>query len=139
MESFRDAFALFDKNGDGTINSSELGTVMRSLGQNPTDAELKTMIRDADRDGSGCVDFNEFVNLMSNMSDDPEQDMVEAFGVFDKDGNGYITAMELRDIMTNMGEKLTEEEVDDMIREADIDQDGRINYQEFSRMLNSKE
>ena len=51
------------------------------------------------------------------------------FLVFDKDGNGFISAAELRHVMTNLGEKLTDEEVDEMIREADIDGDGQINYE----------
>lgn len=62
----------------------------------------------------------------------------EAFKVFDKDGNGYISAAELRHVMTNLGEKLTDEEVDEMIREADVDGDGQINYEEFVRMMMSK-
>lgn len=49
--------------------------------------------------------------------------------VFDKDGNGYITAAELRFVMTNLGEKMTDEEVDEMVREADQDGDGQINYE----------
>ena len=57
--------------------------------------------------------------------------------VFDKDGNGYISAAELRHVMTNLGEKLTDEEVDEMIREADIDGDGQINYEEFVKMMMS--
>jgi hypothetical protein len=55
--------------------------------------------------------------------------------VFDKDGNGFISAAELRHIMTNLGEKLTDEEVDEMIREADVDGDGQINYDEFVDMM----
>jgi len=50
--------------------------------------------------------------------------------VFDRDGNGFISAAELRHVMTNLGEKLTDEEVDEMIREADVDGDGQINYEE---------
>ena len=49
--------------------------------------------------------------------------------MFDKDGNGFISAAELRHVMTNLGEKLTDEEVDEMIREADIDGDGQVNYE----------
>ena len=60
------------------------------------------------------------------------------FSVFDKDGNGYISAAELRHVMTNLGEKLTDEEVDEMIREADIDGDGQVNYEEFVAMMTSK-
>ena len=69
---------------------------------------------------------------------DALQEIKEAFKVFDKDGNGYISAAELRHIMTNLGEKLTDEEVDEMIREADVDGDGQINYDEFVDMMMSK-
>ena len=57
------------------------------------------------------------------------------FKYFDKDGNGYITALELSSVMNSLGEKLTEEEVEEMIREADIDGDGQIDYDEFVRMM----
>jgi hypothetical protein len=57
---------------------------------------------------------------------DSEEEILEAFKVFDKDGNGFISAAELRHVMTNLGEKLTDEEVDEMIREADIDGDGQV-------------
>ena len=66
---------------------------------------------------------------------DTEEELIEAFKVFDRDGNGLISAAELRHVMTNLGEKLTDEEVDEMIREADIDGDGHINYEEFVRMM----
>merc|ERR1711924_88846 len=106
------------------------GTVMRSVGQNPTEAELQDMINEVDADGNGTIDFPEFCTLMARkMKDtDSEEEILEAFKVFDKDGNGFISAAELRHIMTNLGEKLTDEEVDEMLREADIDGDGQINY-----------
>ena len=139
---------------------------MRSLGQNPTEAELMDMIQEVclklldirlfafqsfltrvlseylqiDADGSGTIDFPEFLTMMARkMKDtDSEEEILEAFKVFDKDGNGFISAAELRHIMTNLGEKLTDEEVDEMIREADIDGDGQINYEEFVKMMMSK-
>uniref|UniRef100_A0AAR2KEJ0 Calmodulin n=1 Tax=Pygocentrus nattereri TaxID=42514 RepID=A0AAR2KEJ0_PYGNA len=116
---FKEAFSLFDKDGDGTITTKELGTVMRSLGQNPTEAELQDMINEVDADGNGTIDFPEFLTMMARkMKDtDSEEEIREAFRVFDKDGNGYISAAELRHVMTNLGEKLTDEEVDEMIRE----------------------
>ncbi|CAF4460822.1 unnamed protein product [Rotaria socialis] len=151
IAEFKEAFSLFDKDGDGTITIKEFGTVMRSLGQNPTEAELQDMINDVDADGkfltnqivqnggpqrwtlgywqfssihgNGTIDFPEFLTLMARkMKDtDSEEEMREAFRVFDKDGNGYISADELCNVMTSLGEKLTDEEVDQMIREADID------------------
>jgi len=94
----------------------------------------------ADIDGNGTIDFPEFLSLMARkMKDtDTEEELIEAFKVFDRDGNGLISASELRHVMTNLGEKLTDEEVDEMIREADIDGDGHINYEEFVRMMMAK-
>ena len=93
IAEFKEAFALFDKDGDGTITTKELGTVMRSLGQNPTEAELQDMINEVDADGNGTIDFPEFLNLMARkMQDtDSEEELKEAFKVFDKDGNGFIS------------------------------------------------
>ena len=71
-------------------------------------------------------------------SGESEEELREAFRVFDKDGNGSISAAELRHVMTNLGEKLTDEEVDEMIREADTDGDGQVNYEEFVTMMISK-
>merc|ERR1711982_88797 len=69
---------------------------------------------------------------------DTEEELIEAFKVFDRDGNGFISAAELRHVMTNLGGKLTDEEVDEMIREADVDGDGQINYEEFVKMMMAK-
>lgn len=81
--------------------------------------------------GSGTIDFGEFLAMMSKKysEEDLESDIREAFRIFDKDGNGSISASELRHVMTNLGEKLTDEEVEEMLREADIDGDGQINYE----------
>merc|ERR1711886_15653 len=140
IAEFKEAFSLFDKDGDGTITTKELGTVKRSLGQNPTEAELQDMINEVDADGNGTIDFPEFLSLMARkMKDtDTEEELIEAFNVFDRDGNGFISAAELRHVMTNLGEKLTDEEVDEMIREADVDGDGQINYEEFVKMMMAK-
>jgi len=68
---------------------------------------------------------------------DSEEELLSAFKVFDKDGNGFISPTELRRIMMNLGETLTDEEVDEMIRGADMDGDGQINYEEFVTMTMS--
>ena len=139
ITEFKEAFSLFDKDGDGSITTKELGTVMRSLGQNPTEAELQDMIDEVDADGNGTIDFPEFLTMMAKKmkNNDSEEEILEAFKVFDKDGNGFISAAELRNIMTNLGEKLSDTEVDEMIREADLDGDGQINYEEFVKMMMS--
>ena len=86
IAEFKEAFSLFDRDGDGKITSKELGTVMRSLGQNPTEAELHDMINEVDSDGNGTIDFPEFLTMMARkMQDtDTEEEIREAFKVFDK-------------------------------------------------------
>ncbi|CAL9077108.1 calmodulin-like [Musa acuminata AAA Group] len=134
---FQEAFCLFDKDGDGCITLEELGTVIKSLGQDPSEEELQEMIREVDSDGNGTIEFGEFLNLMARKVKETniEEELKEAFKVFDKDQNGFISATELRNVMINLGEKLTDEEVDQMIREADLDGDGQVNYEEFVRMM----
>ncbi|KAJ8308336.1 hypothetical protein KUTeg_013210 [Tegillarca granosa] len=136
-DEFREAFTLFDKDGDGEITTDELGAVMKSMCQDASMEELKEMIREADLDGSGTIDFEEFLIMMAKKmkSTDAEEDMKEAFKVFDMDGNGFISRQELRCVMTNLGEKLSDEEIDEMIREADSNGDGQVDYEEFTLMM----
>jgi calmodulin len=97
IAEFKEAFVLFDKDGDGTITTKELATVMRSLGQNPTEAELQDMINEVDADGNGTIEFDEFLVMMSKKVKENESndDIKEAYQVFDRDGDGYISAEEL--------------------------------------------
>ncbi|KAG8050027.1 hypothetical protein GUJ93_ZPchr0009g1831 [Zizania palustris] len=140
IAEFREAFSLFDKDGDGTITTKELGTVMRSLGQDPTEAELQEMVAEVDADGSGSIDFTEFISLLARKMRDTEaeDDLRDAFRVFDKDQNGFITPDELRSVMTNLGDKLSDEELAEMLHEADGDGDGQINYNEFVKVMMAK-
>lgn len=137
IAEYKEAFGLFDRDGNGVITTQELGTVMRNLGQNPTEQEVKNMIKEVDIDGSGTLNFSEFKFMMAKRmrSIDIEEERREAFRIFDKDNNGYISRDELRIVMGNLGENLTDEEVDEMIKEADVDGDGRINYEEFIKMM----
>ncbi|OEL35686.1 Calmodulin-related protein, partial [Dichanthelium oligosanthes] len=140
IAEFKEAFSLFDKDDNGCITTGELGTVMRSVGQNPTEAELQDMIAEVDADGNGTIDFPEFLGLMARRMKDTEseEELKEAFRVFDKDQNGFISAAELRHVMTNLGERLSDAEVDEMVREADVDGDGHINYDEFVKVMMAK-
>jgi calmodulin len=149
LEELREAFALFDKDGDGFITTEELWTVMHSLRQNATEEEIREMIHQVDIDANGSVDFQEFLRMMSrsrSRRDNSEEtrrkveeaEMRQAFKVFDIDGNGFIDAHELRLTMQNLGENLTEEDVKAMISEADTNGDGRIDYEEFIKMMYAK-
>ncbi|PBC26064.1 Calmodulin [Apis cerana cerana] len=137
VAEFKEAFMLFDKDEDGTITMAELGVVMRSLGQRPSETELRDMVNEVDQDGNGTIEFNEFLQMMSKKMKgaDGEDELREAFRVFDKNKDGLISSKELRHVMTNLGEKLSEEEVDDMIKEADLDGDGMVNYEDLFEKL----
>eukprot|EP01113_Clastostelium_recurvatum_P007184 TRINITY_DN1332_c0_g1_i1.p1 TRINITY_DN1332_c0_g1~~TRINITY_DN1332_c0_g1_i1.p1 ORF type:complete len:153 (+),score=49.56 TRINITY_DN1332_c0_g1_i1:72-530(+) len=137
ISEFKEAFQLFDRDNDGKISTGELGTVMRSLGQNPTQAELKDIVKEVD-DGTGHVDFPTFLTVMQRKMkhSDNEEDIREAFKVFDKNGNGFISVSELRHVLTTIGEKLTKEEFDGMLKEARL-VDGQINFEEFVKVMKS--
>ncbi|KAH0794233.1 Calmodulin [Histomonas meleagridis] len=137
IAEFREAFNIFDKDGDGRITAKELGTVMRSLGQNPSEAEIQDMVNEVDIDGNGTIEFDEFLYMMSRQlrEGDTEEEIIDAFRVFDKDGDGKISVAELTHIMKNLGEPLTQEEIDEMIAQADTNKDGIIDYAEFVHMM----
>jgi len=137
LDEFREAFNSFDKDGGGSIDSKELKELMASVGQNPTDDELAEMIRIADADGTGDIDFAEFVTLMAHkMADEKsEATLKAAFSVFDTSGDGFISAEEMRRIMINVGEPVTLDDVEQVIRKVDIDGDGVINYDEFTKVI----
>ncbi len=136
---------LFLKDGNGDISLYEIGSVFRSLGLFPTENELNEMLKEIDIDGDGNFTFDEFVQLMFNMGnlserseEQEEMELRQAFRVFDKAGNGYITSSDLRSVLQCLGEQLTEDEIEDMINEVDIDGDGRIDYDEFVASLKAE-
>ena len=137
INEFKEAFEIFDKDKDGYITTKELGDIMKNLGQTPSEAELQDMINEVDIDGNGTIDFKEFLGLMARKmrDNDSEEELIEAFKVFDRDGNGLISNVELQHVMTSLGENVTLDEVDEMIKEADLDGDGYINYEEFVKMI----
>ncbi|KAG6750638.1 hypothetical protein POTOM_045146 [Populus tomentosa] len=137
IAEFQEAFCLFDKDGDGRITFEELATVIKSLDHGATEEELRHMIKEADVDGNGTIEFGEFRNLMARKikENDADDELKEAFKVFDKDQDGYISPNELRHAMISLGEQLTDKELELMIQVADLDGDGRVNYEEFMRMM----
>ena len=138
--NYMDAFNMFDTNHDGTITSQKIGELMLKLGKNPTEAQLAQIIENIAKPDSKQIGFDDFVELMEqkNRENDPEIEIINTFQIFDKDNNGLISNEEFFHIIRTFGETLTDEEIQEIITEADVDGDGYINYEEFVRMMITK-
>eukprot|EP01137_Pigoraptor_chileana_P028561 Opistho-2@999 len=136
-QEIREAFDLFDTDGSGTIDAKELKVAMRALGFEPKKEEIKKMIADIDKDGTGTIDFNEFLEMMTHkMSEkDSKEEILKAFRLFDADETGKISFKDLKRVAKELGENLTDEELQEMIDEADRDGDGEVNEEEFLRIM----
>lgn len=138
-EELQNVFNKFDANGDGKISSSELGHVMRSLGNDATENEVQLMMAEADSDGDGYVDLPEFVALNTRGVDRAAnlRDLKDAFNMFDIDGNGSISADELHGVLQKLGETSSLDKCNHMIRGVDADGDSQISFDEFLTMMSS--
>jgi calmodulin len=137
---FKEAFSLFDNDNDGTISTNELGRVLKQLGQNLSDQELKDLIEEVDMDKNGEVDFQEFVTLMAKRlhESETEEEVMNSFKAIDTDCNGLISRAELKEFLQKHGEKVPEEELDELFHLCDIDGDGHFNVDEFFRFIYPK-
>ena len=137
---FYEIFKMFDINKKGSFGVTELSQVMKSYGMNYNEQEVLEMILVIDTNGNGKVSFEEFLDVfLRTMKDtnEAEEELREAFKVFDKEGNGFLLISDLRKALTELGDKLTEEEVDEMLRELELENDRYINYEEFITILSS--
>ena len=138
ISEFKEIFSLFDTSGDSTIAAKNLKEVLICLGQTLTQEELDELMyeHEIDATGDGRVGFVEFLNLMGRkMKETKEVDrMREIFNVFDKNKDGFISASEIQCVMTSLGETLTEDEINEMVKEADRDLDSHISFEDFSQV-----
>merc|ERR1712149_131986 len=139
IEEIREAFNLFDADNSGAIDIRELKAAMRALGFEVKKEELKKMISDIDNDGNGSIEFAEFLEMMTGKmgEKDTREDIEKVFKLFDDDNTGKISLRNLRRVAQELGENV-EEELQDMINQADRDGDGEINVDEFYRIMKKK-
>ncbi|NP_001040177.1 caltractin-like [Bombyx mandarina] len=132
----KEAFDLFDTENTGKIDTKELKVAIRALGFEPKKEEIKKMIAEIDK-GDGKVSFDDFMELMSvKMAEkDTREEIMKAFKLFDDDETGKISFKNLKRVAKELGENLTDEELHEMIDEADRDGDGEINQEEFLRIM----
>ncbi|XP_063693335.1 uncharacterized protein LOC134825124 isoform X2 [Bolinopsis microptera] len=140
LAELKDIFAMFDKDNSGSIDVNELESMVSSLGITATKEDLNDMIAEADIDKSGTIEFDEFKTLIGPhfQKEKPPEDYIDAFNFFDKDGDGFISRTELRTIMNTVDSKLAESDIEDMIKEADQNGDGKIDFDEFIKMMHQQ-
>uniref|UniRef100_A0A7M4F1U8 Myosin regulatory light chain 2, smooth muscle minor isoform n=1 Tax=Crocodylus porosus TaxID=8502 RepID=A0A7M4F1U8_CROPO len=133
IQEFKEAFNMIDQNRDGFIDKEDLHDMLASLGKNPTDEYLDAMMNEA----PGPINFTMFLTMFGEKLNgtDPEDVIRNAFACFDEEATGFIQEDYLRELLTTMGDRFTDEEVDELYREAPIDKKGNFNYIEFTRIL----
>uniref|UniRef100_A0A673JZ09 Myosin regulatory light chain 2, smooth muscle minor isoform n=1 Tax=Sinocyclocheilus rhinocerous TaxID=307959 RepID=A0A673JZ09_9TELE len=126
IQEFKEAFNMIDQNRDGFIDKEDLHDMLASLGKNPTDEYLEAMMNEA----PGPINFTMFLTMFGEKLNgtDPEDVIKNAFQL-------RLVEDYLRELLTTMGDRFTDEEIDELFREAPIDKKGNFNYVEFTRIL----
>ncbi|KAM7499996.1 hypothetical protein LguiA_024410 [Lonicera macranthoides] len=134
IAGLKEMFKMMDADNSGHITVEELKNGLEKVGANLKDSEINGLMQAADLDNSGSIDYSEFVAAMLHLNKAQREDhMYAAFSYFDKDGSGYITADELQQACEKFG--LGDVHLDEIMREVDQDNDGRIDYSEFVAMM----
>jgi calcium-dependent protein kinase len=134
LAGLKEMFKAMDTDASGAITFDELKEGLRRHGSVLRESEIRDLMDAADVDRSGTIDYDEFIAATVHMSKlDREEHLLAAFAYFDKDGSGYITVDELEQACRD--HNMADVGIDDIIREVDQDNDGRIDYGEFVAMM----
>merc|ERR1712185_54666 len=119
--------------GSGNIDVKELTVAMKALGCEPKAGEIEKMISDVDDDGSGEIGYPEFLTMMTHkiLNKDPKDDMLKAFRLFDDDQTGTVSFKNIKRVARETNQTLTDDELQEMLNDADKDGDGVLNEEEF--------
>lgn len=128
---------LFDKDGDGLVQTNELGTLIRALNLNPTETEIVSMMKKIDPQNNGSFNLKALEELVRERGPDQDslQDLIDALKVFDSDHDGKITIEEFKYAMMNMGEQMKEPEIEQIVQDSDLVADNHIILEDFARMI----
>lgn len=136
LRECQECFGLFDKDRDGYITTKELGVALRSLGQFWTEAELQSLALEIGNQLHSLDDFLGIVKRKARVEPNYD-DVLRAFKVFDREQTGRVSVEELRHILTTLGERITDAEFDEVVRAANLDPNGTIQYNDFVQLLKS--
>ena len=139
-EEVKDLFDFYDKNRDGVLSQAEIASVLRALGANPSEAEVRELVRKYDTSGRESLNFQDFTMIYREATASPisQRELATYFKFFDKDGSGRIDRDEFKSAMTSLGERLSEDEINTILEDADLNGNGELELEEFARMLLAK-
>eukprot|EP01061_Rhynchopus_euleeides_P010698 TRINITY_DN20210_c0_g1_i1.p1 TRINITY_DN20210_c0_g1~~TRINITY_DN20210_c0_g1_i1.p1 ORF type:complete len:155 (+),score=81.40 TRINITY_DN20210_c0_g1_i1:147-611(+) len=138
IQEYRNVFNMFDTDASGAVSLNELGCAMRSLGMKASEKELDEMMRDVDVDGSGVIEFEEFLTLVSKRVTEPEllKQLEDVFHKFDSDQDGFLNAGDLVYALKHFAQStMTEEEATEIMADVDPNGDGKIDLAEFIKLM----
>lgn len=137
LQDITEAFQMCDTKGEGSIETKQIKFAMRALGFEPRKEEIKKIIADIDKENTGKINKEDFIQLMVNRiaEKDANEEIIKAFQLFDENGSGNITFEDLKRVAKELGENIGDEELKEMIDEADLTGDGTVNRDEFLRIM----
>jgi len=140
VKALKRTFDQFDKDKAGAISVGTVNTILKMMGMHVSSVALEEIIEEIDEDGSGELEFAEFVQLAAKflIEEDEEEmkyELKEAFRLYDKQGNGYITTGTLKEILREIDATLNEYNLDQIVDEVDEDGSGTIDFDEFMAMM----
>jgi Ca2+-binding EF-hand superfamily protein len=142
VTELREAFELFDSEKNGVINAEEFKAALKSLTIDVSNLTLSSMMSDIDKAKNSSIDFDTFVDIMTQKlsSTESKQDMEKVFTLFlgEENKNGKLTISHLRRVANELNENISDEELHDMIRRADIDNDNAVNFEDFYAIMTKK-
>jgi len=137
---YKEAFAKFDQDSAGIISSKQLRHLLRTLGHNPKDGELRELVNQVDVDENGKIDFNEFIIMIGyfDKANNEAEDLCDIFQVFDQQNKGFITVDELKNIWEEFLQSfITDKEFQEMMADIDEDGNGELDQLELLEILQS--
>jgi len=140
MPILRKAFQMFDQTKSGYIETIKISTILNTMGQLFDEAELNRLIEENDTESAGKVNFDAFCNIVGTFLEEEDdeamqQELKEAFRLYDREGNGYITTSTLKEILAALDDKLSSSDLDGIIAEIDTDGSGTVDFDEFMEMM----
>lgn len=130
-------FNLFDKDGNGYLDTREAGEALLWAGFASSRSEVQQLLQRFDANSDGRLDLDEFSELM--VACEHGGSMLDAFRAFDASGDGYIDEFELGQMLGRMGQDVSESQVATILRQIDVNGDGKVDYGEFKRMMNQQQ